>query len=96
MHIGESHPLRRHAVEARGRDPLLAIAAEIAPAQVVCHDQDDVGRALRTALERGQDSIAQIAWDVGYRDVPSFARAFKSVTGLTPGAYRERFRAHQG
>ncbi len=50
----------------------------------------------RGALERGQDSIAQIAWDVGYRDVPAFARAFKSVTGLTPGAYRERFRAHQG
>lgn len=46
----------------------------------------------RGALERSQASIAQIAWDVGYRDVPAFARAFKSITGLTPGAYRSRFR----
>ena len=46
----------------------------------------------RGALERSQASIAQIAWDVGYRDVPAFARAFRSITGLTPGAYRSRFR----
>lgn len=47
----------------------------------------------RGALERGAESIAQIAWTVGYADLPAFARAFKSRTGLTPGTYRARFRA---
>ncbi|MEO9780809.1 MAG: helix-turn-helix domain-containing protein [Sedimentitalea sp.] len=46
----------------------------------------------RGALERGNKSVAQIAWAVGYRDIPAFGRAFRSVTGLTPGAYRARFR----
>lgn len=46
----------------------------------------------RGALERTAASVAQIAWDCGYRDTAAFARAFKSVTGLTPGAYRARFR----
>ena len=46
----------------------------------------------RGALERSQTGIAQIAWECGYRDTAAFARAFKSVTGLTPGTYRARFR----
>lgn len=46
----------------------------------------------RGTLERGSSSVAQVAWAVGYRDIPAFGRAFRSVTGLTPGAYRARFR----
>lgn len=46
----------------------------------------------RGALERSGDSTAQIAWSVGYQDIPAFSRVFKSITGLTPGAYRGRFR----
>ncbi len=46
----------------------------------------------RGALERGPGSTAEIAWSVGYRDTAAFSRAFKSVIGLTPGAYRARFR----
>jgi len=45
----------------------------------------------RGALERSGDSTAQIAWSVGYQDVSAFSRVFKSITGLTPGAYRSRF-----
>ena len=45
----------------------------------------------RGALERSGDSTAQIAWSVGYQDASAFSRVFKSITGLTPGAYRGRF-----
>lgn len=46
----------------------------------------------RGALERSANSTAEIAWSVGYQDASAFSRVFKSITGLTPGAYRSRFR----
>lgn len=48
----------------------------------------------RGFLERSSDSIAQISWAVGYRDSAAFTRVFNAITGLTPGAYRNRFRAY--
>jgi transcriptional regulator GlxA family with amidase domain len=36
--------------------------------------------------------VAQIAWEVGYGDETSFRRVFRKVVGLSPGAYRLRFR----
>lgn len=46
----------------------------------------------RAALERGDESISEIGWNVGYHDLSAFSRVFKTRTGLTPGAYRRRFR----
>jgi len=34
--------------------------------------------------------IAAIAETVGYKDIPSFNRVFRRITGMTPGAYRRR------
>jgi len=45
----------------------------------------------RAALERGGESVSEIAWGVGYQDLSAFSRVFKSRTGLSPGAYRRRF-----
>jgi AraC-like DNA-binding protein len=45
------------------------------------------------ALLAGNRSIARIAWDVGYADVTSFARAFKRRFGEAPGEYRAQLRA---
>lgn len=45
----------------------------------------------RGLLESTAQPVSAIAWAVGYKDVPAFTRAFKSRTGLTPGAYRSRF-----
>jgi len=45
----------------------------------------------RAALERGGDSVSEIAWSVGYQDLSAFSRVFKSRTGLSPGTYRRRF-----
>lgn len=46
----------------------------------------------RAALERGGESVSEIAWSVGYQDLSAFSRVFKARTGLSPGAYRRRFR----
>lgn len=53
-------------------------------------------RAVRIArarelLECGNTPQKEIAQSLGYEDVASFARAFRKVTGLAPGAHRKRF-----
>lgn len=40
-------------------------------------------------LRNGQDGIASIAADVGYESEAAFNRAFKRVTGVTPGRWRD-------
>lgn len=40
-------------------------------------------------LRNGQDSISRIAIDCGYESEPAFNRAFKRVTGMTPGRWRD-------
>jgi AraC-like DNA-binding protein len=39
-------------------------------------------------LRQGNRSIAEISVIVGYENESAFAKAFKRVTGTTPGAYR--------
>jgi transcriptional regulator GlxA family with amidase domain len=53
-------------------------------------------RAVRIArarelLECGNTPQKEIAESLGYEDVASFARVFRKITGLAPGAYRKRF-----
>jgi transcriptional regulator GlxA family with amidase domain len=53
-------------------------------------------RAVRIArarelLESGNTPQKEIAQSLGYKDVASFARVFRKVTGLAPGAHRKRF-----
>ena len=40
-------------------------------------------------LRNGNDSIGTIAADVGYESEAAFNRAFKRVTGVTPGVWRD-------
>lgn len=49
--------------------------------------------AARTFLETGDLNIGIIAERVGYSDTSSFSRLFKERIGLSPGAYRSRFRS---
>ena len=51
-----------------------------------------VGWRIQLAAERlraGQESVPRIAESVGYESEAAFSRAFKRVTGTTPGAWRE-------
>jgi len=40
-------------------------------------------------LRNGRDGIARIAADIGYESEAAFNRAFKRVTGMTPGRWRD-------
>lgn len=58
----------------------------------------DYAQRLRVAkaqelLQFGHLPIDRIAWEVGYSDTGSFRKIFSRIVGLTPGEYRERFRA---
>lgn len=50
-----------------------------------------IERAKRL-LETSGEPVEEISWSVGYEDPASFRRLFKRLTGLAPGAYRQRFR----
>jgi transcriptional regulator GlxA family with amidase domain len=45
----------------------------------------------RELLISGDTPQKAIAQSLGYKDVASFARAFRKATGSAPGAYRKRF-----
>lgn len=44
-------------------------------------------------LTQTSDAIAEIAADLGFRDIASFYRAFRQWTGVAPGLYRRESRA---
>ncbi len=46
----------------------------------------------RRRLASSQANLETITREVGYEDVSSFSRLFRKHTGLSPGAYRARFR----
>ncbi|WP_096868928.1 GlxA family transcriptional regulator [Phaeobacter piscinae] len=48
----------------------------------------------RGLLELTALTVSEICWQVGYQDVSAFNRLFKSISGLSPGEYRQRFRIH--
>ncbi len=43
-------------------------------------------------LELTALSVSEICWQVGYQDVSAFNRLFKSISGLSAGEYRTRFK----
>lgn len=43
-------------------------------------------------LERTATSVEEVGWKVGYESDAFFRRLFKRITGMTPHAYRKKFR----
>ncbi|WP_231298622.1 GlxA family transcriptional regulator [Stenotrophomonas geniculata] len=50
----------------------------------------------KDALQLGDLPIAQVASRLGYDDAASFRKAFQSVVGMSPSAYRDHFRIRRG
>jgi len=48
--------------------------------------------AAKRQLESSDGAIDEIGFNIGYEDPAFFRRLFKRTTGLTPGAYRKKFR----
>jgi AraC-like DNA-binding protein len=49
-------------------------------------------RHARDLLARGDASISCVSYDLGYSSVGHFVRAFRQITGETPGEYRRRIK----
>lgn len=48
--------------------------------------------AAKRLLEESELSIDEISWRVGYEEPAFFRRLFRRVGGITPGAYRRKFK----
>ena len=49
-----------------------------------------------SALKDEGTTVAELAQRLGYRSEAAFARAFKRVLGVTPGAVKRRPESHAG
>jgi transcriptional regulator GlxA family with amidase domain len=48
--------------------------------------------AAKKQLELGRKSIGEIMYDVGYTDLQTFREVFKSICGVTPVEYRNKYK----
>lgn len=48
--------------------------------------------SAKKALEKNNQNIGTLMYDVGYNDLKTFRSIFKRVTGLTPQEYRRKYR----
>ena len=47
--------------------------------------------AAKMSLESSPENVSEIMYAVGYSDTKAFRTLFKRITGVSPGAYRERY-----
>lgn len=77
------------AVSERTLARRFKLALEQTPLAYLQRLRIDAARAL---LEAGDMTVEQIGAQVGYLDTSSFTRLFRLSVGLSPAAYRARFR----
>ena len=80
---------RRLAVSERTLIRRFQQAVETTPLAYLQNLRIEAARAL---LETGNQRVEDIAQAVGYQDGSSFVRLFRERIGLTPAAYRRKFR----
>jgi len=78
VHLSERHFLRLFR-QLLGEGPMRHLRRQ--RIRAACHDLVATGR-----------SAGEIALDCGFYDQAAFTRAFRAFTGLTPSAYRVRYR----
>jgi len=95
-------------IEARQDEPLtlicLAREAELSPFHYLRTFESLTGvtphqhlmrarlRGAASRLAAGTDKVLDVALDAGFGDVSNFNRAFRTEFGVSPRAYRQRFR----
>lgn len=79
----------RLAVSERTLARRFKAALEQTPLDYLQRLRIDAARAL---LEAGDMTVDSIASQVGYQDASSFTRLFRTSVGLSPAAYRARFK----
>jgi len=47
--------------------------------------------AAKKELERGENNVSQVMYEVGYSDTKAFREIFKKYVGMTPNAYKNRY-----
>ena len=84
VELREPHALGGHAVEVRRADGRVAVAAEVAVAEVVGEDDDDVGRAptIEAAPRPGSPSLPRRPSRPGERTTRNVAPLSASVHGI--------------
>lgn len=58
----------------------------------ICYVQQLRVEEAKRKLERTNDPVDEIAYQVGYENIAFFRRVFKRFSGVTPSIYRRRFR----
>jgi len=81
--------VRRSGLAERSFKRRFSAATGLAPLAYV---QNLRVEEAKRRLERTDAAIETIGWNVGYEDPAFFRRLFKRITGITPGAYRRKFR----
>jgi transcriptional regulator GlxA family with amidase domain len=64
---------------------LMQSVLGVSPRQLLTRQRVEAAAAL---LRSTGNSLGDIALECGFCDQPTFCRQFKTLTGLSPGAYR--------
>lgn len=76
-------------------DHLSATLRALTGKTAMQHIQDRLLLEARRLLAHSRLDVAEIAYDLGYKDVSYFGRVFRKHEGVPPGEFRKRF-AQQG
>ena len=81
--VAEIIGLNKRTLQRRLAECDMTYSAVVAEARVAI--------AIRWIRE-GQNSLTQIAGNLGYSDPANFSRAFRRITGVSPRAYQNRYK----
>lgn len=81
--------VRRSGLAERTFKRRFTSATGFPPISYVQHLRIEEAKRL---LEQTTTAIDEIGWKVGYEEPAFFRRLFKRITGMTPGAYRRKFK----
>lgn len=91
-HIAEPLTVRRLAGELgcseRSLRQHLRDVLDVSPLQYVAHFRIDRAKSL---IRESECALKEIASLVGFRSIHHFTRVFHRITGVSPGAWRERY-----